>query len=1843
MNKTYRSIWNETTGTWVAVQEDAAARGKRSSKAVIAGASGIVGVLNVIGVMGGAALATSAHADTVADNSAARVVAVGTDSVASLDNAAVAYGTGSYADSGLGLLPGVAVGSQADGMQGAFAVNLGQVAPVVGAAPVASGSGGVQMLAMNSAPLLGASLASSGIDTGDLNTTFKTAAWYTQVKGIANASGSVGPSDMARVIGLGSIAMGSNTQSDGNASMALGTQAYSKANDSVALGAGSVSTQANTVSVGSDGTATHVVYNADGVASTVQSVQNERRIVNMAAGQGDTDAVNVAQLKGITDALGGGATVNGDGSVTPPSYTAGGTTFHNVGDTLTNIDARTTQNTTNITRLQGQMADAVSYNSSSHDVVTFGNPGTPVALHNVAEGTLSAASTDAVNGTQLFTTNTNLSNLAGTVTNIAGDVTNMAGQIADAVKYDGPEHTSVTLGNPGAPVTLRNVGPGMATTDAVNVGQLASAGFTLDSSSGAVQNQAVTYNAGSIASGSPTITLAPGEGNSPYFRNSNRDDGLLPKGTVISNVASGIQDTDAANVGQLWDVVNGVAGGDWAFHTELQPVTLKSANANLLTASNGSGIDPTGLNTTFKTAAWYTQVRGIANASGSTGPTDMARANGLGSIAMGSNAQSDSNGSMALGLQSLAKANDSVALGAGSVANQANTVSVGSDGTQTHVVYDANNNPSTLPSAPNERRIVNMAAGQGDTDAVNVGQLKGITNVLGGGSTVNGDGSIAAPVYVVSGTTYGDVGSAIVAAADSGGTANAVVYDTSAHDVLTLGGTGSSGPVRVKNVANGVADADAINVAQLKAAGLGIDTSGNVTNAFVAYDDNTKNSVTFGGTSGGSPVALHNVKAGAVSAASFDAVNGAQLYGLAASTASALGGQVAVNPNGTITAPSYQIGNSSYSNVGSALDAVADLARGGSADAVIYDSGAHDKVTLGGKNASAPVKLTNVANATQSGDAVNLAQLQAMGGEVDTSGNVTNAFVAYDDTTKRAVTLGGKGSSAAVVIHNVANGAQDADAINVAQLKAAGLGFDTSGNVTNAFVAYDDNTKNSVTLGGKSAGAPVALHNVAPGTVNAASFDAVNGSQLYGLAASTASALGGQAAVNPNGTITSPSYQIGSSSYSNVGSALDAVAELARGGSADAVIYDSGAHNKVTLGGKNASAPVKLTNLANATDDSDAINMAQLKAAGLNFDTSGNVTNAFVAYDDNTKSSVSLGGKGSSLPVALHNVASGTVNAASFDAVNGSQLYGLAALTAAALGGKTTVDPNGSITAPSYQIGENSFSNVGSALDAVAALARGGSVDSVMYDSSAHSKVTLGGVGASAPVKLTNLANATDDSDAINMAQLKAAGLNFDTSGNVVNGFVAYDDTTKKSVTFGGAGASTPVVLHNVANGSLDNDAINVAQLKAAGLSFDTSGNVTNAFVAYDNGSKSSVTLGGAGATTPVALHNVANATLANDAVNLAQLQAMGAVVDTSGNVTNAFVAYDDASKSSISLGGVGSTKLVKIHNVAAGSVAANSTDAVNGAQLYTLASSVADGLGGGSTVDGEGKVTAPTYNIGGNTYNNVGGALTNIDSRVSTLETNVTQVMGQTANAVQYDSSSHDKVTLGGTDASAAVKLTNLADGDISSASSTDAVTGGQLYATNENVAALTQAVQNIGDTSSPYVAVNSTSGPASASGSNTIAMGGGANASGASSTAIGDKASATGENSVALGANSVADQANTVSVGSAGNERRITNVADGVAGTDAVNMRQFQSGMTEMQRNAYGGIAAATALTMIPDVDQGKTIAVGIGTANYKGYQATALGVSARITQNVKVKMGAGYSAGGDTTWGGGMSYQW
>ena len=153
------------------------------------------------------------------------------------------------------------------------------------------------------------------------------------------------------------------------------------------------------------------------------------------------------------------------------------------------------------------------------------------------------------------------------------------------------------------------------------------------------------------------------------------------------------------------------------------------------------------------------------------------------------------------------------------------------------------------------------------------------------------------------------------------------------------------------------------------------------------------------------------------------------------------------------------------------------------------------KVTLGGTNSTTPITLTNVAAGKAATDAVNVNQLKALGGKVDSNGNALNSFVAYDDTTKGKVTFGGTNSTTPVTLANVAAGKADTDAVNVKQLNAYGVKTDSSGNVTNAFVAYDSlTTKDTVTLEGKSG---TKITNLTAGAVNSTSKDAINGSQLY--------------------------------------------------------------------------------------------------------------------------------------------------------------------------------------------------------------------------------------------------------------------------------------------------------------------------------------------------------------------------------------------------------------------------------------------------------------------------------------------------------------------------------------------------------------------------------------------------------------------------------------------------------------------------------------------------------------------------------------------------------------------------
>ncbi|WP_241018847.1 YadA-like family protein [Paraburkholderia sp. Tr-20389] len=298
--------------------------------------------------------------------------------------------------------------------------------------------------------------------------------------------------------------------------------------------------------------------------------------------------------------------------------------------------------------------------------------------------------------------------------------------------------------------------------------------------------------------------------------------------------------------------------------------------------------------------------------------------------------------------------------------------------------------------------------------------------------------------------------------------------------------------------------------------------------------------------------------------------------------------------------------------------------------------------------------------------------------------------------------------------------------------------------------------------------------------------------------------------------------------------------------------------NTVSVG--NATLQRQIINVAAGTADTDAVNVGQLRGAV----TSG-LADA-VMYDSPAHDSVTLGGAAAGAPVQLGNVANGVVDAASHDAINGSQLHGLGTSVASALGGGASVATDGSVVPPSYRVGGSVFRNVGDALGNLDVRVTGNT--SAINDLN----VALGNVINNGIEPRFFHANSTlADSLATGTDSVAiGGGAQAAFSNSVALGANAVADRAN-SVSVGSAGSERQIT--HVAAGTADTDAVNVAQLKQAGL-VDGNGHVASAVV-YDSASGqvdySSVTLGQgvAGGTT---IHNLANGVLASDAVNVGQL-----------------------------------------------------------------------------------------------------------------------------------------------------------------------------------------------------------------------------------------------------------------------------------------------------------------------------------------------------------------------------------
>jgi autotransporter adhesin len=97
---------------------------------------------------------------------------------------------------------------------------------------------------------------------------------------------------------------------------------------------------------------------------------------------------------------------------------------------------------------------------------------------------------------------------------------------------------------------------------------------------------------------------------------------------------------------------------------------------------------------------------------------------------------------------------------------------------------------------------------------------------------------------------------------------------------------------------------------------------------------------------------------------------------------------------------------------------------------------------------------------------------------------------------------------------------------------------------------------------------------------------------------------------------------------------------------------------------------------------------------------------------------------------------------------------------------------------------------------------------------------------------------------------------------------------------------------------------------------------------------------------------------------------------------------------------------------VGPGSLASNSTDAVNGGQVNSLGTSLAAALGGGSAFNTTtGALTAPGYSVGGGSYSNVGGAISALDNRINSVESN----FGAVTSNLQRQITDNRKIAAGG------------------------------------------------------------------------------------------------------------------------------------------------------------------------------------------------------------------------------------
>jgi len=1341
---------------------------------------------------------SAAHADSS--------VAIGSDSLVTQNaHASTAFGSGSVVS---GAYSGVWSGAIQNAGTGARADRNVETRSVIG---------GTGNYAIGNKNIVGSQTSDTFVLGNDVKIG-ASAATLTTANWAANPSRDLPRSDTVTFAGekniTGAVALGSGTSVTVSDGVALG-RASKASVDKGAVGADPLGSAADkTIAAWKSTRAAVSVGDAEGNIT--------RQITSLAAGTQDTDAVNVAQLKSAgfklqtsqsegevagsnVENVQNGETVTVDAGknikltqaenkITVATKDEVAFNKVTVGDTV--VDGRGV----NITSAGGNSASLTSDGLRVGDVAVAAagiNAGNK-AITNVAAGRVDANSTDAVNGSQLYSTQASLDNMGKTVAGVLGGNAKL---------------------NADGGITMSNIGGTGASTiegaiSALNTGAYKSFKLVTAATSG-TNGQANNHSLKEITSGS-TITLEAGKNivlnqnestvsintaDAPEFSGVVKAKGGLDMAdNKITNVGRGDSATDAVNLGQLTDALNNLRVSTLTTVNNDAPFSYIGSDGKIL--NRKVDVDPhTGVKTVSFVHAEdgtpYTDTGNITIAA--LNPTDpqTSTPTALGNIKAGTKQNDAVNVAQ---LDKLAKAAGTKVNPDGTITAPSYTVISGSPATAGVTTYDSADKAfSALSDAV--RSPLNFA---GDTGATATKQLGSTVTVKGGETDTDklSDNNIGV-VSDGQGTLDVKLAKALkgldsAAFTDTSGnttTVNAagVTVGTAANPVKLTSDGLSNGGKTITSVAAGKNDTDAANVSQLKplAAALG---------AAFSNADGSIAAPTFNVTkSDGSSVAANTVQ-GALDNIGIELQKGLNITADKSNLANSetkdhvKPGEVvlytSVDKNIVTTVSDNQIDFGLADKITVGKNAAKPITIDGTSGKI---SGLGDNLTTvaaGDASAAKPANI-NGSNAATVNDVLNA------GWNLQGNGEAKDVVTAYDTvnfangtgTTVSVESANGVSTvKVSVDAQNLAETAQHpvvyTDASGNRVYKQQDGSFRTGPNGQGNEIA-DTNVIASLQNAAGSTTDPFKLANVAEGKVAAGSKEAVNGSQLYNAAAKTAEVLGGS--VDNDGNLVAPAYALvdgtpaegkPAKTYNNVGTALNALntavtSPLTFGGDNDTANFERKLGSRVFVKGGADAAELSEGNIGVVSNGSDTLNVKLAKElkelASAEFKDADGNTGKISANGVTVTPSAASGKQPVSLTSdGLNNggnkitkVAKGE---ADDDAVNKAQLD---AAAAAATSKVASGHDNIVVTSERAQDGSTTY-KVATAKDLKADSVTAG--DTVLNNNGVKvgSDVALtsdglkaGDVGVTAAginagnKAITNVAAGVNDTDAVNLGQLK--------------------------------------------------------------------------------------------------------------------------------------------------------------------------------------------------------------------------------------------------------------------------------------------------------------------------------------------------------------------------------------------------------------------------------------------------------------------------------------------------------